>query len=31
MQFKELGTTGILLPEVGLGTFEYTGGTGPFA
>ena len=29
MQFKELGTTGILLPEVGLGTWEYTGGTEP--
>jgi len=29
MQFKELGKTGVLLPEVGLGTWEYTGGTGP--
>ncbi len=29
MEFKELGATGVKLPEVGLGTWEYSGGTEP--
>ena len=29
MEFKPLGKTGILVPEIGLGTHRYTGGVGP--
>ncbi len=29
MQRKELGKTGVLLPEIGLGTWQYHGGVGP--
>jgi diketogulonate reductase-like aldo/keto reductase len=27
MNYKELGQTGVMLPEIGLGTWEYNGGT----
>ena len=29
MEFKELGKTGVKLPEIGLGTWQYNGGTEP--
>ncbi|MGH2376437.1 MAG: aldo/keto reductase, partial [bacterium] len=29
MEFKELGTTGVQLPEIGLGTWQYRGGNEP--
>ena len=29
MEVKELGNTGIMLPEIGLGTWEYSGGAAP--
>lgn len=29
MYTKELGKTGVMIPEVGLGTWDYQGGTGP--
>ena len=29
MELKELGNTGIMLPEIGLGTWQYTGGEAP--
>ena len=29
MEFKELGATGVKLPEIGLGTWQYNGGTEP--
>jgi len=29
IQTKELGSTGLLLPEIGLGTWNYHGGSGP--
>jgi len=29
MKYKELGTTGVSLPEIGLGTWEYKGGVKP--
>ena len=29
MELRELGHTGVMLPEVGLGTWRYTGGVGP--
>ena len=29
MELKELGNTGVLLPEIGLGTWKYTGGIEP--
>ena len=29
MELKELGKTGVMLPEIGLGTSEYTGGVEP--
>ncbi len=29
MELIELGTTGVMVPEVGLGTWKYTGGAGP--
>src|SRR5947209_17465883 len=29
MNYKELGRTGVSLPEIGLGTWEYTGGVAP--
>ena len=29
MELKELGTTGLMLPEIGLGTWDYRGGVGP--
>jgi diketogulonate reductase-like aldo/keto reductase len=29
MNFKELGNTGVRLPEIGFGTWRYTGGVGP--
>jgi diketogulonate reductase-like aldo/keto reductase len=29
MKYKELGRTGVTLPEVGLGTWDYKGGVGP--
>ena len=29
MQQKELGSTGVMLPEIGFGTWQYTGGVGP--
>ena len=28
MELKELGNTGINVPEIGLGTWKYTGGDG---
>ena len=29
MEFKELGNTGVMIPEIGLGTWKYTGGDAP--
>ena len=29
MQYQELGKTGVLVPEIGLGTWRYTGGSEP--
>lgn len=29
MELKELGSTGVMLPEIGLGTWKYTGGVEP--
>lgn len=29
MEFKELGKTGVKLPEIGLGTWQYSGGSAP--
>jgi diketogulonate reductase-like aldo/keto reductase len=29
MQLKELGGTGVMVPEIGLGTWKYSGGDGP--
>ncbi len=29
MELKELGSTGVMVPEIGLGTWKYTGGTEP--
>ena len=29
MELKELGSTGVMLPEIGLGTWKYTGGAAP--
>ena len=29
MEYKELGNTGVMLPEIGLGTWKYTGGNEP--
>ena len=29
MEYKELGTTGVMIPEVGLGTWKYRGGPEP--
>ena len=29
MEFKELGTTGVKIPEIGLGTWQYSGGAEP--
>src|SRR5689334_14089155 len=29
MNYKPLGATDVLLPEIGLGTWKYTGGAGP--
>jgi diketogulonate reductase-like aldo/keto reductase len=29
MELKELGNTGVMLPEIGLGTWKYTGGVEP--
>lgn len=29
MELRELGATGLKVPEIGLGTWEYTGGVGP--
>ncbi|TAK07564.1 aldo/keto reductase, partial [bacterium] len=29
MEFKELGATGVKLPEIGLGTWQYRGGFEP--
>ena len=29
MQLKELGATGVMLPEIGLGTWKYSGGSEP--
>ena len=29
MEVKELGSTGIMLPEIGLGTWKYSGGAAP--
>ena len=30
MDFQELGTSGIQIPKIGLGTWKYTGGSAPF-
>ncbi|MGH7808612.1 MAG: aldo/keto reductase, partial [Thermodesulfobacteriota bacterium] len=29
MELKQLGTTGVMLPEIGLGTWNYSGGVDP--
>ena len=29
MDFQELGTTGVQIPDIGFGTWKYTGGTQP--
>jgi len=29
IELKELGTTGVMIPEIGLGTWRYKGGVGP--
>ena len=29
MEFRELGKTGVQLPEIGLGTWQYSGGLEP--
>ena len=29
MELKELGNTGVMLPEIGLGTWKYKGGVEP--
>ena len=29
LQHKPLGATGVMVPEIGLGTWKYTGGDGP--
>ena len=29
VELKELGKTGVMLPEIGLGTWKYTGGVEP--
>ena len=29
LELKQLGATGVMLPEIGLGTWKYTGGVGP--
>ena len=30
MELKELGNTGVMLPEIGLGTWKYKGESNPF-
>ena len=31
MEYRELGATGVMIPEVGLGTWKYRGGPEPSA